>query len=115
MVLKFVPHQTDAWATFRDHAQRYFEAVDALSPEQAASALCVPGDPGCGGSEDTPPQEMAHLMAEPLELARLLGRRTAEMHAGLAIDPLFAAAPASKMLSTARSGMSAQSGREFSS
>jgi maltose alpha-D-glucosyltransferase/alpha-amylase len=96
VVLSFVPHQSDAWVTFRDHAQRYFEGVDALTAEQAAIALCVPGDPGCHGSEEGPPAAMAKLMAEPLDLARLLGRRTAEMHAALADDrgnPAFAVEP----------------------
>ena len=31
---------------FLDHGQRYFERLDALTAEQAAS-LCLPGDPGC--------------------------------------------------------------------
>jgi maltose alpha-D-glucosyltransferase / alpha-amylase len=96
VVLTFVPHQTDAWDVFRDHAQRYFEAVDVLTPEQAAESLCIPGDPGCHGSEEGPPKGLAHLLGEPLELARLLGRRTAEMHAALADDrgdPAFTPEP----------------------
>jgi maltose alpha-D-glucosyltransferase/alpha-amylase len=84
-----VPHQQDAWDTFLDYAQRFFESLDAL-PEERAAELCPPGGSGCGSSEG-PPEAVSLLMGEPLELARLLGRRTAEMHAALA-DP--AASPA---------------------
>jgi maltose alpha-D-glucosyltransferase/alpha-amylase len=85
VVLTYVPNQGDAWSTFLDYAQRYFEGLDALAAEQAA-ALCLPDDPGCAGGEEGPPPAVVSLIAEPLELARLLGRRTAEMHAGLADD-----------------------------
>jgi maltose alpha-D-glucosyltransferase/alpha-amylase len=96
VILGFVPHQNDAWALFRDHAHRYFESVDSLTPEQAQAALCVPGDPGCHAGEQEPPPEMNRLLGEPLELSRLLGRRTAEMHIALADDRgnlAFAAEP----------------------
>ena len=85
VVLGYVPNQGDAWAAFLDFAQRYFEGLAALGPDQAAS-LCMPGDPGCGGGEEGPPADITALIAEPLELSRLLGRRTAEMHAALADD-----------------------------
>ncbi|HEV2295737.1 MAG TPA: maltose alpha-D-glucosyltransferase [Tepidisphaeraceae bacterium] len=85
VVLTYVPHEDDAWSTFLDYGQRYFEGLDAMPPEQIA-ALCLPGDPGCAGTEEAPPQEIVTLIAEPLELVRLLGRRTAEMHAALADD-----------------------------
>ena len=84
-VLSFVANQGDAWGLFLDYAQRYFEAVAALTTEQA-TALCLPADPGCAGGEQTPPQNVVTLIAEPLEHARQLGRRTAEMHAALADD-----------------------------
>jgi maltose alpha-D-glucosyltransferase/alpha-amylase len=95
VVLTFVPNEGDAWGTFLDYAQRYFEGLDALTPEQAAE-LCLPGDAGCSSLEEGPPPDIASLIAEPLELARLLGRRTAEMHAALADDqgnPAFAPEP----------------------
>jgi len=94
-VMAYVPNQGDAWGTFLDYAQRYFEGVAALTAEQASS-LCLPGDPGCAGGEETPPQNVVTLIAAPLEQARLLGRRTAEMHAALADDrgnPAFAPEP----------------------
>jgi maltose alpha-D-glucosyltransferase/alpha-amylase len=95
VVLTFVPNQGDSWGAFLDYGQRYFEGFGALTAEQASS-LCLPGDPGCAGNEDSPPADVASLIAEPLELARLLGRRTAEMHAALADDrndPSFAPEP----------------------
>ena len=95
VVLTYVPNEGDAWSAFLDHGQRYFERIDALAPEQAAD-LCLPGDPGCAGGADDVPPGVASLVAEPLELARLLGRRTAEMHAALADDrggPAFAPEP----------------------
>jgi len=85
VVLTYVPHEDDAWSTFLDYAQRFYEGLDALPPEQI-NALCLPGDPGCAGGDEGPPQEVVTLIAEPLELVRLLGRRTAEMHAALADD-----------------------------
>jgi len=91
VVLTFVPNQGDAWHTFLDHAHRYFEALAALTPEQV-SALCMPDDEECAGDEKDPPQAVQSLIGAPLELARLLGQRTAEMHAALAddrIDPPF--------------------------
>jgi maltose alpha-D-glucosyltransferase/alpha-amylase len=86
VALTFIQHHADAWTTFLDHAQRYFEGIDSLTPEEAAESLCLPGDPGCHGSDEGPPDKVAQLMVEPLEMARLLGRRTAEMHAALADD-----------------------------
>jgi maltose alpha-D-glucosyltransferase/alpha-amylase len=56
----------------------------------------MPGDPGCAGGDEGPPETIATLIAAPLEMARLLGRRTAEMHAALADDrgdPAFALEP----------------------
>ncbi len=82
VLLTFVPNQGDAWEAFLDYAQRFFEAWKAITPERAIT-LCLPGDRGCGDTE-LPPAEVAELIGEPLELARLLGRRTAEMHAALA-------------------------------
>jgi maltose alpha-D-glucosyltransferase/alpha-amylase len=92
VVLTFVPNQGDAWHTFLDHAHRYFEALGAL-PEGQVASLCMPDDEGCAGGELNPPAAIASLIGPPLEMARLLGQRTAEMHAALAddrLDPAFA-------------------------
>ena len=95
LVTKYVPNQGDAWETFLGYAQRYFESFATLTKEQAA-ALCVPGDAGCADDSGAPPAEIVSLIAEPLELSRLLGQRTAEMHAALADDrgdPAFTPEP----------------------
>ena len=86
VVLGYVPNQGDAWGVFLDDAVRFYEGLDALTTEQAAG-LCLPGDTGCPtGPDAAPPENVALLVAEPLELARLLGQRTAEMHAAIAED-----------------------------
>ncbi len=85
VLLTFVPNQGDAWEAFLDYSQRFFEVWQAV-PAEAAGGYCLPGDRGCGGDGETPPEALATLIGEPLELARLLGRRTAEMHAALASD-----------------------------
>jgi maltose alpha-D-glucosyltransferase/alpha-amylase len=95
VVLTYVPNQGDAWHTFLDYAHRYFEALGAQTPEQI-SALCMPGTEMCAGDEKDPPHAVQSLIGAPLELARLLGERTAEMHAAMAddrLDPAFAPEP----------------------
>ena len=84
VIMTFIPNQGDAWQAFLEHAHRYFEAAAALTPEQFA-ALCMPGDTGCS-TDGQPPHPIQSLIGSPLELARLLGQRTAEMHAALADD-----------------------------
>jgi maltose alpha-D-glucosyltransferase / alpha-amylase len=85
VVMGYVPNQGDAWSTFLDHAQRFFEGLDALTAEEAAS-LCTPWESGCSTAEGEPPELIAVQVGQALELARLLGRRTAEMHTALADD-----------------------------
>jgi maltose alpha-D-glucosyltransferase/alpha-amylase len=85
VVLTYVPNEGDAWGTFLDFGQRYFEGLEALPAEQF-DALCLPGDAGCASDVDAPPADVVSLIAEPLELARLLGQRTAEMHAAMAVE-----------------------------
>jgi maltose alpha-D-glucosyltransferase/alpha-amylase len=95
VVLTYVPNQGDAWHTFLDYAQRYFEALGALTTEQYAE-LCMPDDKLCAGDSKEPPQAIQSLIGAPLGLARLLGQRTAEMHAAMADDrgdPSFAQEP----------------------
>jgi maltose alpha-D-glucosyltransferase/alpha-amylase len=98
VLLTFVPNQGDAWEAFLDYAQRFFEVWEAVTPDRATT-FCLPGDHGCGAT-DAPPADLAGLLGEPLELARLLGRRTAEMHAALANaedgNPSFAPEPYSQ-------------------
>ncbi|MDP9172863.1 MAG: maltose alpha-D-glucosyltransferase [Planctomycetota bacterium] len=95
VVLTYVPNQGDAWHTFLDHAHRYFEALGALTVEQV-SGLCMPGNEGCAGDTQEPPEAIQTLIGAPLGLARLLGQRTAELHAAMAddrLDPAFSPEP----------------------
>ena len=78
-----MPNQGDAWDAFLDYAQRFFEVWRTV-PAETATGFCLPGDHGCDLDGDAVPADVAQLIGEPLELARLLGRRTAEMHAALA-------------------------------
>ncbi len=122
LVLTFVANQGDAWHTFVDHAQRDFEALGALTAEQM-SALCTPADGGCAGDGTEVPPAVQSVIGAPLGLVRLLGQRTAEMHAALAddhLDPAFAPEPYSvnyqrllfqSMRNTTRSAMQALSQR----
>jgi maltose alpha-D-glucosyltransferase / alpha-amylase len=71
---RFVPNEGDAWQLAIDHAQRYYETV--LSQRQGQA----PPTPYGGQLEVDADAEF-----EPdfLPLARLLGKRTAELHAAL--------------------------------
>ena len=123
VLLTFVANQGDAWEAFLDYAQRFFEHWQAVSTDGAGD-YCLPGDRGCDTDTDSPPAKVAELIGEPLELARLLGRRTAEMHAALADsdrgNPDFAPEPYSptyqrsllqSMRNTTKSAFSVLAGR----
>ena len=84
VLLTFVPNQGDAWESFLEDAQRFFEGWQAVAATDRTATFCLPGDHGCESDADNPPTDVADLIGEPLERARLLGRRTAEMHAALA-------------------------------
>jgi maltose alpha-D-glucosyltransferase / alpha-amylase len=86
----FVPNKGDAWLFTLDNVGRYFERVTSLATQQTR-ALAPPRDLLDLARRD-PPQVAQELIGAYLESARLLGRRTAEMHLVLAgsRDPLFA-------------------------
>ena len=78
----FVPNEGDAWGYTLDMLGRYFEREVAESATRASS------DPAEGSvldlsGTDTPP-EARERIGVYLEFARLLGRRTGELHAALA-------------------------------
>ncbi len=85
MVLhQFVPHHGDAWRYTVDALAHYYERVmtrpvpgdgGGIAP---ALLECAEGDLPAGAYE---------MVGEYLEAARLLGRRTAELHQALASDP----------------------------
>ncbi len=81
---EYVAHEATAWQYTLDELSRYFERVLALpaQAEPAASAALVPHDLIAAEV----PGVIQELAGHYLESARLLGRRTAEMHRSLAGD-----------------------------
>jgi maltose alpha-D-glucosyltransferase/alpha-amylase len=81
---RFVPNEGDAWQLTIDHAQRFYEAV--LTNRRGETAPLHPGGIF---------QERLDPESDPdfVPLARLLGRRTAELHLALAESFPTTAAP----------------------
>ena len=80
--------EADGWTHAIDWLGRLFDQVKAIEPPAAALA------PPDGGG--VPPAPVGDLIGPYLEIAGLLGRRTADMHAALAADttdPRFAPEP----------------------
>jgi maltose alpha-D-glucosyltransferase/alpha-amylase len=87
IIQSFVPNRGDAWAYTTDEVQRFFERVLTQAP---GSPPALPG----GVLElvgRKPPAVVNELVGAYFGVARLLGRRTAEMHAALASGPRGAA------------------------
>ncbi|MGH7932713.1 MAG: maltose alpha-D-glucosyltransferase [Candidatus Binataceae bacterium] len=88
----FVPNQGDAWAYTRRELNRYFERAATRAqmiapPDVSLTALL---------DQDGPEQAAADMIGAYIGAARLIGRRTAEMHLALASDtqdPAFAPEP----------------------
>ena len=90
----FVPNQGDAWKHTLEALRQYFERLDAGRP--AGRCAPVPSKPLLTLIEEDAPQSAYDLIGCYLESARLLGRRTAELHLALASDiedPNFAPEP----------------------
>jgi maltose alpha-D-glucosyltransferase/alpha-amylase len=91
---RYVPNEGTAWQRSLDELSRFFEAVLALPPEKQQ-----PPDFGLSPvplTEGEPPPLIQELLGRNLELGRLLGQRTAELHHALAReteDPAFAPEP----------------------
>ncbi|MGH7659111.1 MAG: putative maltokinase, partial [Gemmatimonadales bacterium] len=94
VLLGFVPNEGDAWRYTLDELKRYFEralmrSADGESPPGTRRGLL-------GVLEQNPPELVGEMMGGYIEAARLLGRRTAEMHLALAAptdDPAFEPKP----------------------
>jgi maltose alpha-D-glucosyltransferase/alpha-amylase len=87
----FVPNEGDAWSYTLDALSRYFDdtlASPDLSPPDVATTIAALLD-----TPDEPGDDPGALVAEYLEAARLLGRRTAEMHLTIARGSRQAFAP----------------------
>ncbi len=90
----FVANQGDAWRYTLDHVARYFGRLSALAAERRVLPLVTPPSLDLEPMPFTPLAE--ELLAPFPEAARLLGRRTAELHLALAGDrrnPDFAPEP----------------------
>ena len=94
LLQKFTPNQGDAWTVTLDAVGRYFERVMAEKEE------CPVKDPDLDTIfdihfDDVPPVLQDYIGAAFFEKARLLGKRTGEMHIKLASTENDAFAPES--------------------
>ncbi|HKY33039.1 MAG TPA: maltose alpha-D-glucosyltransferase [Candidatus Polarisedimenticolia bacterium] len=96
IVQGFVPNEGDAWSYTLDVLGRYFERAAARGNGRPGPG----GQPGAAGlvelARRRPPETARDRIGIYLESARLLGRRTAELHLALAShpsDPAFAPEP----------------------
>lgn len=91
----FVPNQGDAWRYTLDSLQAYFErALTYYAPPAWVTAL--PSRPLLELAQGPIPEQAAEAIGPYLDSARLLGRRTAELHLALASqpsDPVFGLEP----------------------
>jgi maltose alpha-D-glucosyltransferase/alpha-amylase len=89
----FVPNRGDAWSYTLEALDRYFAAARA---RQSGEHAMVPHQPVLALAEEDVPPLASALIGPYLASARLLGRRTAELHLALASepdDPRFAPEP----------------------
>ena len=94
----FVPNQGDAWKYTLDSLGTFFEA--ALATKADLGPELVPRKTLVDLAMTAVPPLAQELIGPYLESARLLGERTADLHAALAsniIDPQFAPEPFSKL------------------
>src|SRR5665811_1255722 len=94
----FVPNQGDAWKYTLDALGNFFEA--ALATKADLGPELVPQKPLVDLAMTAVPPLAQELIGPYLESARLLGERTADLHAALAsntTDPQFAPEPFSKL------------------
>jgi maltose alpha-D-glucosyltransferase / alpha-amylase len=90
----FVPNQGDAWTFTLDTLDQYFDRV--LVHHGDAGTPPIPREPLTSLLASDPPTLAADTIGAYLESARILGRRTAELHLALAAaadDPDFAPEP----------------------
>jgi maltose alpha-D-glucosyltransferase/alpha-amylase len=80
----YVANEGDAWSYSEDRARRYLE--DALARAAGHPEIEVPTPSLFDVVDSGPPELAVETMETYLEAARLLGRRTAEMHHALASD-----------------------------
>ncbi len=78
----FVPNDGDAWRYTLDGVARYFERVLARLPEKRQA----PPSPLFEAAEGDAGPNVREMLGTYLEVSRLLGQRTAEMHLALTAD-----------------------------
>ena len=82
----YVPNQGDAWQYTLNTLAHFFRGVDLVGAEPPAVAHNL-----VQASAAEPPEVAVRTIGAYLDSARLLGRRTAELHRALASDPTDAA------------------------
>src|SRR5262249_1585822 len=91
---QFVANATDAWRYSIDQVRRYFDR--AIAKHQEGGGVAVSDHSLLDLTAEEPPPLVGEMVGAYIEFARLLGRRTAELHAALASrpdDPAFAPEP----------------------
>jgi maltose alpha-D-glucosyltransferase/alpha-amylase len=91
---QFVPNAADSWRWTLDQVRRYFER--ALAKHQEDGPVAVSEHSLLELTAEEPPSLVPEMLGAYVEFARLLGRRTAELHQALASrddDPAFAPEP----------------------
>jgi maltose alpha-D-glucosyltransferase/alpha-amylase len=91
---EYVEHQADGWQFCHDALGRYFE--QALARPERHGDLPLPHRPLLELRTAEVPRLALEVIGSPLEMARLLGQRTAELHWALAScpdDPAFTPEP----------------------
>ena len=90
---RFVPNEGDAWSYTLDQLRHYLEGV--LARRQELTGPPLPPMTLLQLTEQDPPQLVLEMFGGYLEIARLLGRRTGELHFALASgkDPAFVPEP----------------------
>jgi maltose alpha-D-glucosyltransferase/alpha-amylase len=90
----YVPNEGTAWVHAREELRRYFERV--LSRHRDGPAPESPPRSAVAAARAEPPSAIRDVLGSYLDLASLLGRRTADMHLALASnadDPAFTPEP----------------------
>jgi len=95
----FVPNEGDAWRFTLDALGSFTEHILTVPPERRGEVAPMKGSL-LDLSSDQPPTFAVETIGHYLEAARLLGRRTAQLHLALASDPddpAFAPEPFSEL------------------
>ena len=111
----YVPNEGTAWEHAREELRRFFERVLTRHREDAAPDA-APRAAGRAGARPSRPPPCATSIGAYLDLAALLGRRTAEMHLALGVErattPSFAPEPVLDARSALEVPVDAQPGRQ---